>query len=219
MDRKQVIEKISKLLSLSQSPNRHEAELAAANAAELMQKYNIEMVELDRGIVEKANIILEGRMNVYQWETILLQACAYSNFCGTMFTTQEEGVVLSIIGRDLNTKAAKMMFKYLYDAGRRLSESYGRHKHKFLEGFAIGIAKRAFSPEESWGAEEKGALVRIRDQDEKAIEEYKAEHHPDIVQVKHRKIDTKSKAVREGFAIGSDISLNRQVEEERKMIE
>lgn len=47
MDRKDIIEKIQKLLALANSSNEHEAKLAAQKATELLTKYNLSMQEVE----------------------------------------------------------------------------------------------------------------------------------------------------------------------------
>lgn len=46
-DRAQILEKIRKLLALSESPNEYEAALAAARARALLDKYDLSMDEVE----------------------------------------------------------------------------------------------------------------------------------------------------------------------------
>jgi hypothetical protein len=58
VEREEIIEKIRKLLRLSESPNEHEAALAATKARELLSSYNLSLADLSiEDILQKLGIV------------------------------------------------------------------------------------------------------------------------------------------------------------------
>ena len=55
-------EKIKKLLSLSKSPNEHEAQSALAKAQQLMAEHKISMTEVEDELIDKAYAICDAEV-------------------------------------------------------------------------------------------------------------------------------------------------------------
>ena len=154
-DREAIIEKIQKLLALSTSSNVFEAELAAAKANDLMQKYQIEMSETVSVI---DTIIHEDYLEIKRakWCAILANGCA-ELFDSTTLINPRNATELYFVGTKTNIAAAKMMFTYLMASWHRIAENdfaaaqdrgittHGKAfkaSHGF--GYAVAIRKRCY---------------------------------------------------------------------------
>jgi len=67
LNRDKVAEMIQKLIALQESPNEHEAALAAAKVQELLTKYNMDLAEI-QPITADVNLVVEGY--AYDWEYV-----------------------------------------------------------------------------------------------------------------------------------------------------
>lgn len=134
----EIIEKIRKLLALSQSKNQFEAELAAQRASEMMKKYQI-----DSAVVE-ASSIKSGKERVadvhfqvpdlrmkYQWvETLGLAAAKL--FDGTVLINRSlHGTGFTFVGFQSEIPAMKEMFLHFYNSWKSFVEvDLAEHKEK-----------------------------------------------------------------------------------------
>jgi len=92
MTRESVIEKITKLLALSENnPSVNEAAAAAAMAQKLMLEHKLSLSELemdaeeDEPVIEHDVLRDEGGRSPRQWKITLLCAIAANNFCRTVY--------------------------------------------------------------------------------------------------------------------------------------
>lgn len=154
--RKEVIEKIQKLLALSKSDNEHEAFSALKMARKLMAKHNIEMSEdIEIGIEEDDTIIdeavfettKEGISNIGHVIAENFKCKMYREKCGRSLTIKFVGRPTDVnIAKETYTyaiitskKLAKKMIKEMKDNGKSTSGA----EREYLIGFAIGL-KEAF---------------------------------------------------------------------------
>ena len=115
-EREKIIERIEKLLRLSESTNQHEAELAAQRASELMTKHQISMTVLDVQNVMNDNVkqtLYSEKTIQRRWVPTLAQACAIL-FDGRVVV--RSSTQIWFVGYDTDTQAAQMLFKHLYEA-------------------------------------------------------------------------------------------------------
>lgn len=120
-DRQKLVERVQKLLALSQSPNQHEAELAAQRASELMEKYQIDMDEAALTDAKKIDVDteyyeVEGLRMKYAWVTRLTWASARLFDCELMDMGGLHGVRVVFVGYPDDIAMAKSMFEYLYSS-------------------------------------------------------------------------------------------------------
>ena len=166
----EVILKIRKLLALSKSSNRHEAELAAQRASELMAKYQIEAsamevseVQSGHDAITREDFTVPGLKMKYQWVVILGYGVA-KLFDGTILTSRRLwGTSFVFIGFKSEIPLMKELFLHLYrswegfveaDLDRakadRLDSIYGamgwepRDTMKFKHGHGQGYADAIF---------------------------------------------------------------------------
>lgn len=227
MTRQDIIDKITKLLSLAGSENRAEAELAALRAQELMDRWQIEASEMERGCIEHVDINT-GKVASTEWERMLVMAVARNNFCHVILKTEITGIkVLTVVGRKANLSASVEMYQFLHAIAVREWNAFRtdvanrrkkKNRNKFLSGFALAITHRMrFDSNARWSDGNGTELVRVMSEDEAAIIEYKQQQWPDLTTVKARPTKA-SAAVRHGAVAGINASLARQVQSNRLAI-
>jgi GNAT superfamily N-acetyltransferase len=138
MSEEKIIDRIRKLLSLSKSANEHEAAQAAARAAELMLKHEIEEAQLgDEEVVEdvEEEQVDETGQRV-PWKAHLQNGLALSMGC-QMYTHRRyagAGVgkmvcVYMIVGQPSKVATIKYMYQYLSAEVARLADVAYRQEH------------------------------------------------------------------------------------------
>ena len=112
-----IAEKIAKLLRLAESPNQHEAELAAQRASELMEKYQIAMADV---LVDElqADGIVEERVHVdghkRRWIYTLAHASAKLFDGSILCLSGRRGTTIIFVGTASDISAMKEVFNHLH---------------------------------------------------------------------------------------------------------
>lgn len=124
---RKVIDQIRKLHRLSQSPNNHEAALAAARAAELMLRYQVDTAMLDADLEAPEDVVgehtVERLTKVIYWRASILGALAKTMGCEMLLQTRrarerfsgkivERRMEYRIIGSAQNAEAIRYMYAY-----------------------------------------------------------------------------------------------------------
>ena len=150
MDNKQVLEKVKRLLALSdKSKNDSEAEAEAAllKAHELMAKYDITMDEASEEKVAYVNEVCSSKWNMGFRKP--LAAIIAQNFrCETYLMGSGGSVVF--FGHATDARIAREVFEYAYVFGcREASKAYNRNYqmgkptkgvfNSYVNGFLIGL--------------------------------------------------------------------------------
>jgi len=136
-----LLEKISKLLALANSPNEHEAALAAEKAAELLAQHNLSVADLGedkdeditKGIVDKT-----GRY--VTWKMWILAGIANANGCQAMRSTYSGE--MRVVGAETNITVSKSMYEYLTAVVDRLVKQHRGKGRAFINAFRVGCATR-----------------------------------------------------------------------------
>lgn len=138
----QLLEKIQKLLLLSESPNESEAGLAAAKVQELLQRYNLDEAQV-RGYQSSKSIqeievpYLNSIKWVQAWEVRLIGVLAEAYFCRVLFNRY----AIYILGRPLDTEVTRdvgvRVRKVLYDLSFQRLNEYTAEKER-LHYFQTG---------------------------------------------------------------------------------
>lgn len=99
-DKDSVIELIRKCLALSKSPNENEAQRALEKAHELLAKYNLEMLDIEKMDVNIKPVVCDMRVPVgsRDWKKMLMNGLALHNFCYCLMSGDE----VIIVGRPQN---------------------------------------------------------------------------------------------------------------------
>ena len=221
-DRETIINKIRKLLALSQSNNQHEAEMAAAKASALMEEYQIELSEMkviDSDI--QKDIFYTRRA---KWCFMLAAGCAELFDSRALYSANDATMVV-FVGTRTNLDAAKMMYEYLMISWDRISDfdfsiakfnGLSTHGKAFKAAHGLGFAKSIRYRANQLADERKGkvsahssngtALIVMNDQ---KLNEYMAGFGPG----KTRKYTTKSNVgYTAGVNAGKNIHLGNVVE-------
>jgi hypothetical protein len=146
-DKEKIVDKIRKLLALSESPNEHEAMLAMENANKLLMKYNLEMSDVSESvdlnnIIE--NNILSG-MKLASFKTNLLSAVMRLNNCEIIIHNRIRGEkTIKALGKRHNIEVSVSMYEYLNSTLDRLSSKRDKRLNSlsFKLGFAHSISQK-----------------------------------------------------------------------------
>ncbi|NEQ35030.1 MAG: DUF2786 domain-containing protein [Okeania sp. SIO3I5] len=136
-----LLEKISKLLALANSPNEHEAALAAEKAAELLAQHNLSVADLGqdkdeditKGIVDKT-----GRY--VTWKMWILAGIANANGCQAMRSTYNGE--MRVVGTEANITVSKSLYEYLTAVIDKLAKQHRGKGRVFINAFRVGCATR-----------------------------------------------------------------------------
>lgn len=209
MDRNRIIDRIRKLLALSGSPNRAEAESALHFAQELMAKYRVDMNAVERGeiIVDDED---HERGAIRTWDKQLLGIVAGANFCIVYRGRKwHGGFQIRLIGRAINIEVAWLMYRYIRQAALAESRKISiKKRDKFLRGFVMGIASQLRRQNAHWGVPELAISER------QAVEEFAKSILGDITPATY-KAPRQSQAMLAGYTSGSLVSLSRQMNGEK----
>lgn len=130
MTKDEAIEKVKKLLALSDSPNEHEAALAAVMAKKILTAYNISGLDINEE-TGKADFIKEFTIEVEridEWMTELYKAVQQLYNCEVFIQFGKKGpgtIFLVFMGEAANAKIAAYVTDYLVKTiDRMASEAY-----------------------------------------------------------------------------------------------
>ena len=134
----QIMEKVKKLLALSQSDcNEHEAISASLMAQKLLAKYNLDMKDVTG--VEKEEEIEEsmvevGSGNAWKYELAFTVA---DNYCCKCYANAS--IRFYFRGYRSDIMIARQVFAYLFSVCKRLGQAYERDYRKNISSNASGV--------------------------------------------------------------------------------
>lgn len=122
-----IIQKIKKLLALSESPNIHEAELAAQKAQEMLSAHNLTMQSVVNN-PDAEELILENsyKITINRFTRILSYVVGESLDCRTILhkSINKKRESIQFFGYQQNPEIATYMFEYLYKASKTQWKRY-----------------------------------------------------------------------------------------------
>lgn len=153
MNKKQVIEKIKKLLSLANSDNEHEAQIASERAQALLLKHNITQATVDRAQAEFVGEKFEFKRKPVEMKfihSILGQfffiEIVYSRHKGHyQFFGTEENVQTALYVEGFLNNAFKRLYKI---EAKKQGWSHGKNKNAFFLGVYKGLSEKLESQKE-----------------------------------------------------------------------
>jgi len=207
-----IISKIQKLLALSKSPNRAEAEAALNKANEMLLRYNLELEDVETGSRPKIGIhvYLRGR-DAKAWRMMLLNTMCKLNFSRFVLHKRGNGFFeFQIVGARHNAVSVAHMADYLFKAVERISrEEIPRNaKNKYREAFRYGMVAKIcgnlLERHQSLEVEAKALIL---------IEEKEVEEFLDSCGTSKFNIEAPSKqnAYWKGVEAGGKVALHQQV--------
>ncbi len=169
-----ILRRLQKILSLSTSPNEHEAQVAVQKARHLMLKYSIDLKELDeeRQFDQRSLGKVKGRRMPYElWLGSILNEFFFVEVLWVQSydaLLDRKGSVLQIFGTTANLDMAKYTYHYLQQLLERLWGKYkatigirsNRERQRYfagvLEGFYQKLDEQESTLQESYALVWKG---------------------------------------------------------------
>lgn len=157
MDKQKVLDKVTKLMALANSPgaNTNEAATALRQARTLMSKYNIETEEVRACQVEEASVPTQTRRSPSDWQHSLAATCAAAFDCSHLsYYHPERGYCFKFLGKgigpDLSAYAYSSLILQLQKARREHVAQQKRCQLKtkrrrgqlFAEGWIGAVASK-----------------------------------------------------------------------------
>jgi hypothetical protein len=130
-EKMRIVEKVQKLLRLAKSSNKHEAELAAQRASELMEKHQIDAADTELADVKsgadsvvREHYMVEGQKMKLLWIETLAVACA-KLFDGMVLINKHQlhGTSFTFVGFKSDIPMMKSLFEHLYGAWAGIVEA------------------------------------------------------------------------------------------------
>jgi hypothetical protein len=214
-----VLARLKKVLTLAESPHRHEAEAAVKTARRLLLTYNIDLVALDqeRGFGVRYLGEPKGRYAPYElWLAHLLHEFFFVEVVWVETYRPGEdrpGSILQVCGTPGNLEMAAYVHGYLTELLSRLWQEYrrrqqltgNRERQRFFAGVLQGFCEQLRQQEQVIRAE--GALVWAGDS---RLVEYCRYLNPRTHTRRGRGV-TVSAAYRDGVTEGHRVSIRRPV--------
>lgn len=218
-----MIEKVRKLLALSNSSNEHEAALAAAHAQRLLAEHNLSISELeiqDEGVCETE---IQASRNVTKWLSSLFATVAGAFDCLPIVTGTADGSRLRFIGVGEDPEVASYTMQFLVRELKRLSVEYVRRsipegrvvssaerqkiRNSYLLGGVQGV-RQALAAQKLVTPTTVNALVPVKDA---MIRQYQEERIGSVRMQRTRRSTVISTAFHQGRSDGAALSVRNAV--------
>lgn len=137
----EILAKVRKLLALGESPSEAEAASALAKARSLLARHglSLEDVRPERDDIVESAILEKRRLRA--WESHLVAVVTEATFTRALHVTAAGSSRVLIVGREVNTGAAKALFEYLHLVVLKLGRANGE-RVAHLESFKLGVVHR-----------------------------------------------------------------------------
>lgn len=149
-----ILDKLRKILALTESPVEHEAAAAMATLQRLLTDHNLAMSDVEtRTVTAKPQIREEGPdlgKAAFEWKLSLAEVMAEHYFCYALVNRHKKGV--KFVGRPDNVESCQMLYLWVIDQIKRIasSERYvwmeenGEHMDplRWQLNFGMGVVSR-----------------------------------------------------------------------------
>ena len=211
MDKKKVLDKIKKCLALGQSANEYEAAQALRQAQALMEKYEVNAVDIALSEVSEQKVDRKMAFKLANWQWRV------ANMIADVFGCQsyQRGKTMMFYGIGNRAEISAYAFDVVY---RQISAD----RRKFLKTCrARKPAHRTYLADQfcdGWimGAWEKVRKFEMSDEEKAIMDGYKKKEHPDMTEARTR--DAKSsilqgstmeyEALAQGMESGKQVQLH-----------
>jgi hypothetical protein len=211
-----IIDKISKLLNLSKSPNMQEASIALEKAHTLLKEHNLKMedIKLEKSDLIKNSFIKTKRL--VNWKFILCDIICLYNYCSLVKKQQYESELV-VYGREENVISSKLMFEYLVSAIDRIAKNERKLNRLFnMNDFKLGASYNLISRIQKFQYKEntdnEKALVPVL----KEAEDYMKKDNSNLIKAPIRESNSGSTYL--GYEKAKSISLNNQITKEERLV-
>ncbi len=212
-----ILRVLKKVLSLTSSPNEHEAQAAVNKARRLLLTYNIDVVELDRErcFGSRCLGVVKSRRASYElWLALILQEFFFVEILWVHnyeALTDRSGTILQIYGTPTNLEMAAYVNDYLAELLERLWRDYkkarglpgNRERLRYFAGVLEGFYHKLEAQEAT--ILNQRALVWKGDT---RLQEYYRYLNP-RVQTRYGRGVTASAAYRDGLEEGRRVTIRR----------
>lgn len=228
MTRERVIEKVRKLLALSNSSNEHEAALAAAHAQRLLAEHNLAMSELEVKEEGAGEVVIEVARTVPKWLSSLFATVANGFDCFPIVTTTQSASRLRFIGVGEDPAVAACTLQFLIQELRRLATVYLRSfeaaagklpaverqrvRNSYLLGGVQGV-RQALAAQKAQTPTTSTALVPVKDA---LIRQYREEQIGAVRVQRSRRSTVLSAAFQQGKADGAALQMRPSGEQSQQ---
>lgn len=219
----EIIERVRKLLALSESPNEHEAAQAVALAHKLMEKHAISEAMLDTetppDVTEQE--LMEPKSRLDLWRHHLATSLGHYHRCETYWSLRKRGsfktFAIQIVGAKSDIDAVRYLFDYCVRQVNRLAEQHAGKGRVWVDNYRVGVVQgidmqMARMHEEArresvreHGASAEKALVRLDSQ--LALVEKHMERYSKVMQSQRTQRKTDDDARAEGQLDGLNVEL------------
>lgn len=169
-DRDKLLDRVRKLLALAESPNVHEAALAAARAQALIDAHRLQGLldaEDDAPVTDGRSAPLESGRRLRKWKVVLASGLAEVNGC--LAYTERVGKMkrIVLVGTEDDRAAVSMLWDWLVRRIEWLSATHGAGQdRRWHDAFRIGAAQTIagrlrMSQQEGTARLESAALVVV----------------------------------------------------------
>jgi hypothetical protein len=143
MTNAEIVEKVKKLLALSESPNEQEAATALAKAHALLESHNLSMGDvIYKNANEVARPFLVAREAMPSWIEILINNVADFNYCSFIKMNTEGAPSYILVGKPINVTVASQLIDYLVQTVNRIASNRNETSDAFKFGMVYSILKR-----------------------------------------------------------------------------
>ena len=217
-----VLRLIKKTLSLAASPNEHEAQAAVDKARDLLLRYNVDLVELDRarsfGIRRLGPV--KGRRTSYElWLALLLQDFFFVEVLWVFdydAARDKSGTVLQVHGTATNLEMADYTYSYLVELLERLWQQYrrerglksNRERQRYYAGVLEGFHRKLQQQERAAARTAGPAPEALVWRGDARLREYFSYLNPRVRTRRGRGV-TASEVHGHGLAAGHQVNVNR----------
>ncbi len=217
MTRERVIERVRKLLALSNSSNEHEAALAAAHAQRLLAEHNLAMSELEMREEGAGEAELTVAKTVPKWLSSLFAVVAHTFDCMAVVASSADAGRLRFIGVGEDPAVAACTLQFLMQELRRLATRYlkqqeavadllspatrRRIRDSYLLGGVQGV-QQAMALQKAVTPTTAGALVPVK---EALIRQYSEQHLGPLRTQRRRRSSVLSSAFHQGKQDGAQL--------------
>ena len=219
MDMK-IVDKIQKLLALTESSNEHEAALAAEKAHELLAEHNLSMAQVESaGKKEKLNdqvghTSATSKLGA-RWVRNLWQATARLYFCEYLYSSGNHRTYHTVIGSEANTTTACHMAEFFTKSVVKMSKG-SDSQGSFRTGCALRLVTRLnemrkLAQEQPVTASNKSNLPALYEQTKEQLDNYISDTWKDVKTLPSKEFSiADSNAYSAGRKAANSIGLNTQ---------
>jgi len=217
-ERQKRMDKVSKLLALAMSPNKHESKLAARMAAEMMERYG-----LSAGDIKTKEDVVKGMTDVRmdgatqsrrKWESALYGFIGKAFECSGIFSVRQPWYV-HFVGNKADIEMVLYFAKFLRRWVAKSGQKEYPSDHNKRRDYCFGMVKRLGERLKEFTAKreeirtpETRALVVVKAH---SVESFKKKLFPDTVK-DGRNFYRNHDAYMNGYKTGEKIPLARPID-------